>query len=229
MKKTALVTINLLIAYCGFAQTMTIHYKNGQNVKFNMESIDFIDFQEKSDGGITVTDGEVVDLGLSVLWASFNVGATSCEQFGDKFAWGETETKSSYTLQNYIWYVPGTLSCTYLGDDISGTDFDVAHVKWGGNWRMPTASELWELQKNCSWTWTNVNSVNGFKVIGPNGNSIFIPVNSLANLWSSTLKIDQGAFVNAYELSLDPSFTKNRAKSYTSRYYGLYIRPVMSK
>lgn len=229
MKKTALVTINLLIAYCGFAQTMTIHYKNGQNVKFNMESIDFIDFQEKSDGGTTVTDGEVVDLGLSVLWASFNVGATSCEQFGDKFAWGETETKSSYTIENYIWYEPETLSYTFLGDDISGTDFDVAHVKWGGNWRMPTHSELSELQSKCSWTWVNFNSINGFKVIGPNGNSIFIPVNSSARLWSSTLSKSTGSYRTAWVLRLDPSFTKNRIREYTDRHYDCYIRPVMSK
>lgn len=94
-RKVAFILFTILFAYCGFAQTMTIHYKNGQNVKFNAENIDFIDFQEKSNSGTTVSESDAVDLGLSVLWASYNVGATSCEEFGDKFAWGETETKKN--------------------------------------------------------------------------------------------------------------------------------------
>lgn len=124
----------------------------------------------------TVSEREVVDLGLSVLWATRHVGASSCEQMGDKFAWGETETKRSFTRDNCIYYEKVTWTYTDIGKDISGTEFDVAHVKWGGKWRMPTLDEINELKKNCTWEWSRVNEVNGYKVIGKNGNSIFIPI-----------------------------------------------------
>ena len=137
-----------------------------------------------------------VDLGLSVKWASCNVGAESPEEYGDYFAWGETEEKSDYEYDTYKYYQNG--SYVNIGNNISGTQYDVAHVKWGGSWRMPTLDEIIELVENCSWKWTTYNGVKGQLVTGPNGNSIFLPaagyrngtgveyVRSHGNYWSAT-------------------------------------------
>ena len=116
---------------------------------------------------------QYVDLGLpsGLLWATCNIGADMPESFGDHFAWGETKTKDSYTSSN----------CSTYGvqmSDISGiAQYDAATANWGNEWRMPTKSELRELVKNCTWTWTTQRGVKGFKVTSKiNGNHIFFPV-----------------------------------------------------
>ena len=128
---------------------------------------------------------EAVDLGLSVKWATFNVGATSPEEYGGYYAWGETEEKEDYSWETYKWcngsYDTMTKYCTNSSygtvDNKTVLDLedDVAHVKWGGDWRMPTTDEQDELRNNCTWEWTALNGVNGYRVTGPNGNSIFLP------------------------------------------------------
>ncbi len=122
-----------------------------------------------------IEDDRWVDLGLSVLWAKYNVGATSPEEYGEYYAWGETETKSRYTWENYKYYNSATDSFTHIGDDISGTQYDVAHVKWGNGARMPRLAEIKELLNNCSWTVSTYKGVKGMTVTGKNGNSIFLP------------------------------------------------------
>lgn len=118
---------------------------------------------------------EAVDLGLSVKWAACNIGASKPEEFGDYYAWGETETKASFNTDNYKWY-DGASYIKYNKDNKElEADDDVAHIKWGGDWRLPTADELKELNDKCTWTWTTLNEVNGYEVKGPNGNSIFLP------------------------------------------------------
>ena len=125
-----------------------------------------------------------VDLGLSVKWACCNVGASVPEGYGGYYAWGETEEKSNYTETTYKYirdldgdgyYYDDDANWINIGSNISGTSYDVAHVKWGGSWRMPTKDEIKELCNKCSWEWTTVNGVSGQKVTGPNGNSIFLP------------------------------------------------------
>ena len=116
-----------------------------------------------------VNGHEYVDLGLSVKWATCNVGANKPEEYGNYYAWGETITKSSYTSVN---------SKTYgkVMTDIAGNvNYDAARANWGGSWRMPTKAEMQELKDRCTWTWTTQNGVKGYKVKGPNGNSIFLP------------------------------------------------------
>ena len=157
---------------------------------------------------------EAVDLGLSVKWATFNVGATKPEEYGGYYAWGETEEKEDYSWETYKWcngsYYTMTKYCT---DSNYGTvdnkttldlEDDVAHVKWGGDWRMPTKAEQDELRNNCTWTWTTQNGVNGYKVTGPNGNSIFLPAAGYRDgadvyyrgyygfYWSGSLSSDYG-------------------------------------
>lgn len=119
-------------------------------------------------GNMSVNGHEAVDLGLSVNWATCNVGASSPEEYGDYFAWGEITAKSSYTKYN-------SLTHKQEFGDISGTQYDVAHVKWGGSWRMPTKDECRELLEKCTITSTILNEIKGVLVVGPNGKSIFLP------------------------------------------------------
>ena len=131
---------------------------------------------------------EAVDLGLSsgLKWASFNIGATCPEEYGDYFAWGETEPKTVYDWPNYKW-CDGTRQSLNkynvhksLGQIdnkwIIEQDDDVAHVKWGGSWRMPTWWERSELMEECDWIWTTRNGVEGYDIKSrTNDNSIFLP------------------------------------------------------
>ncbi len=112
-----------------------------------------------------------VDLGLpdGTKWATCNVGASTPEGYGDYYAWGETATKSTYSTGTWLYYNVN------LGADIAGTQYDVAHVKWGSTWKMPSNAQVMTLINNCSHVWTTLNGVKGMKFTGPNGNSIFLP------------------------------------------------------
>lgn len=117
----------------------------------------------------------VVDLGLSVKWATMNIGANSPEDAGDHYAWGEVYTKKEYAEWT---------SVTIKVDmpNIAGNKtYDAAAANWGGSWRMPTRTEMLELVNRCEWTWTTQNEVKGYLVTGPNGNSIFLPESGYSN------------------------------------------------
>lgn len=131
---------------------------------------------------------EAVNLGLSVKWASHNVGAKTPEQYGNYYAWGEVEPKDSYTEENSQTYG------VYVGTDIKRTKYDVAYVKWGEEWHMPTEAEIKELKENCQWTWTNSKGVNGYLVTGNNGNSIFLPAGGFKNKEETTGVGDCGGY-----------------------------------
>ena len=175
-----------------------------------------------------------VDLGLSVCWAGWNVGASSPEGYGNYYAWGETTTKSNYTQSSYQ-YFDGS-NYVNIGSNISGTQYDVARAQWGGSWRMPTKAEFQELKERCTWTWTTYNNVNGYKVTGPNGNSIFLPAvgcrlstkldyrGSQGYYWSGSLY--EGYQSNAYVLSFHSG---GRLVDYKWREYGRTVRPVCNK
>ena len=106
-----------------------------------------------------------VDLGLSVKWATCNVGAGKPEDYGDYFAWGEAETKETYTEGNSMTYNRETYD--YV---------DAATSQLGAAWRTPTHDEMMELIDKCKWTWTTVNGIAGYIVKSRrNGNSIFLP------------------------------------------------------
>lgn len=158
------------------------------------------------------TVAEAVDLGLpsGTLWASHNIGATTPEEFGDYYSWGETEPKASYKLEEYRHFKAGQENVMAirrafadLGKDIAGTQYDVAHVKWGEEWQMPSLGQFQELEQNCVWEWTSVNEVVGYKITSKtNGNSIFLPAagskasQRTSNIgvyglyWSSTVAYD---------------------------------------
>ena len=114
---------------------------------------------------------EYVDLGLpsGLKWATHNIGATSPSEYGNYYAWGEVVTKETYTQENSLTYDKPM-------DDISGTEYDAATINWGGDWRMPTRTEMQELIDNCTWTWTTQKGVSGYKVTSKlNSNYIFLP------------------------------------------------------
>lgn len=131
-----------------------------------------------------------VDLGLSVLWATANVGGDYPEEYGNYYAWGETEPKSNYNWSTYI-YCNGTdtVITKYNSDNYFGSvvdnktvlesEDDVAHVVWGGDWRIPTKEEFSDLINNCTWTWTTENGISGYlitsKIPGYTDRSVFLP------------------------------------------------------
>jgi hypothetical protein len=131
---------------------------------------------------------EYVDLGLSVNWATCNVGASTPEEYGDYFAWGETATKENYDWSTYRYCNGSRNTITkYCDNQTYGSNGytdnlkilevgdDAATINWGGSWRMPTEAEMLELKEDCTWTWITHNNVGGFKITGPNGNYIFLP------------------------------------------------------
>lgn len=128
---------------------------------------------------------KAIDLGLpsGTKWANMNIGASSPEDYGEYYAWGETEEKSVYEEKTYAYY--DSLSRTYLdiGKDIGGTNYDVAHVKWGGSWRLPSKKDIIELMQNCTWTNLYNHDRQGYLVTGTNGNSIFLPAAGMHTLY----------------------------------------------
>lgn len=120
---------------------------------------------------------EAIDLGLpsGTKWASWNIGASAPEEFGGYYAWGETEEKDFYDWSNYSHCDGDFRSCHYIGYDIAGTEYDVAHVKWGGSWRMPTEDQIDELTDNCFLDFIDEVGKKGIVFTGPSGASIFLP------------------------------------------------------
>ena len=182
---------------------------------------------------------EYVDLGLSVKWATCNVGATTPEEYGDYFAWGETTTKTGYTEGNCP---TSGLSYSELqsqgcidGEGNLTAQYDAATANWGGNWRMPTKAELQELIDKCTWTWTTQNGVKGYKVTSKtNGNSIFLPAagyrhgssllsaGSYGDYWSSTP--DEYDDYYAFNLYFYSSY---HGMSGDYRGFGQSVRPIL--
>ena len=202
-----------------------------------------------------------VDLGLpsGTKWATYNVGADSPEEYGDYFAWGETEPKDYYYWDSYKWMTEGMSSWRgvnkytiedwrtdavwyneygeFVGDGKTTLDLedDAANANWGGDWRMPTKEDLYELRNNCTWVWSSLNGVKGCKVIGPNENSIFLPAagcryysdlydaGSGGSYWSSSLGSAYSG--DAYLLYFDSSDVGWNHVS--DRFYGRSVRPVL--
>lgn len=120
---------------------------------------------------------KVVDLGLSVKWANLNIGATEETDSGNYYAWGSIQTSDIYNQNSYEWYDVPTESYKIPATNIAATKYDVATQTLGGRWRMPNEEEFKELIDKCTWVATG----NGFRVIGPNGNEIFLPFTGMGN------------------------------------------------
>ena len=200
----------------------------------------------------TAVAPEAVDLGIVVngknlKWGSFNLGATKPEEYGDYFAWGETNPKDNYSWSTYIWCngsydtlikYNNTSSYGTVVDNktVLELDDDAASKLLGGKWRMPTDDEWTALRTQCEWTWTTQNGVNGRLVTATNGNSIFLPAAgdrsgaSLYNAgsgsfyWSSSLYTE---FPNYPYLAWGVYFDSDNVLRFSvDRYNGLSVRPV---
>ena len=177
----------------------------------------------------------IIDMGKAGMWACCNVGAASPEQTGGYYAWGETEEKSYFDWSTYIHCDGSEDSCRDLGTDIAGTDYDVAHVKWGDCWQMPSHEQLQQLFYCCYYEWTNVNGVNGMKFTCPDAGKIFIPITGM--------RVQNGKYYSKYEgyhwtSSINGDDMSNAdfiwtdrdtiELGYLPRYYGLPVRPIYS-
>ena len=233
--------------------TAGMEYQRGdvnQNGEVNIADvtclIDYLLTGTWPDDPVTPPDNhEWVDLGLpsGTLWATCNVGANSPEEYGDYFAWGETEPKDNYNWSNYKWcngsYTTLTKYCTNnsYGTVDNKTELEVeddaAYVNWGSSWRMPTVAQQQELLENCTSTWTTMNGVSGHLVTGPNGNTIFLPAAGYRGLeslydagyygfyWSRTL--DDFQYI-ACSLGFDSEFLDIWLDN--NRKDGFPVRPV---
>lgn len=248
MKRLLPFFTTVLLSFPAFAQYyMNVFPKNGQKISYIIADLDSINFSDQSESS---DEYEYVDLGLSVNWATHNVGAERyVEDYGDYYAWGETEPKNDYSWNTYKYSNSVGFITKYCTNGIMGYNGyidnkttldpidDVAHVKWGGDWRMPTNAELNELKRNCIWEWTTQNGINGYKVTskipGYTDRSLFLPAagiygdntnpsgSSLAYWTSSIYSNDPSVAQNLYYHTVG-----NDAMIYAPRYKGQSVRPV---
>ena len=217
--------------YCAWLCLNDMQYEFGEIKEFKTLEI--------PQGKSGIENGHVwKDLGLSVKWATCNVGATQPESLGDFFAWGETRSKNSYTMDSYKYVDINGTPTKYCGSngffgcaDNKSTHErydDAASQNWGGSWRMPTKDEIKELIDNCNWEWFSKNGVKGYIVTSKsNNNSIFLPEAGYkknttryagSNIcWSSS--VDNSIVEFAWSLA-------GFGTASTDRSYGMPVRPV---
>lgn len=175
------------------------------------------------------TPGNPVNLGLSVKWAAYNIGASSPEEYGGYYSWADpTGRKRSINDNDYPSATPPS--------NISGTQYDIAHTLWKGEWRLPTQKEFQELSQKCTWKWIKYKGSAGYMVIGPNGNRIFLPAsgshragtvwntNDRGCYWSGTL---DSSHPFAYALFLHFDNDGRNPGDQGERHLRLSVRPVL--
>ena len=191
---------------------------------------------------------EYVDLGLpsGTMWATMNVGASKPEGIGDFYAWGETTTKTSFTTDNYQWQglsvdelisrgvVSEKPNGRYYVDYILTASYDVASMKWEGDWRMPTGLEISELEEYTNITKSTQNGVDGFLLTSTkNKNSIFLPATSLYSdyysfrSWGSELNSSINSRAASISINTYSHGMENIYYPHVERYVGLTVRPVI--
>ena len=220
------------------AQKMTVNLANGKTVVYRISQVESVVFDEG------IASPEYVDLGLpsGTLWATFNVGAASPEEYGDYFAWGETEPKAEYSWSTYKWCIDYDYNefskYSYTdGKIVLDPEDDAATVNWGSEWKMPSYGQLGELVDESYTTIekTTQNGIKGYKVTSKtNGKSIFMPatgfmedeevysVGEEAFYWSSTLNTGGGYIEYGIAVNVGNDVTL------VSRAYGASVRPVSS-
>ena len=176
--------------------------------------------------GMFMDGHRYVDMGLSVKWATCNVGAKKPSNYGDLFAWGETTAKEKYN--------ESVLNRVCINDIQGNPSYDAARANWGGKWRMPSRSEWNELNENCKWEFVTIDGVGGYKVTSHiNGNSIFLPSAGKFDSLGGIKEIDEKS--GAYYWSSTPimelddiiAWAFNSKKNIsTNRFYGFAVRPV---
>lgn len=183
---------------------------------------------------------EYVDLGLpsGTLWATCNVGANSPEEYGDYFAWGEVDPKSTYDWSNYFDSVDGSNSnfkkyYNNGGKTELDLENDAAYMNWGEGWRMPSDAQLTELRENCTWTLTERNGKNGYEIKSKsNNNSIFLPTagsykdDTFSNTGPGGYYWSRSLSTSLSDFAFNIRFVVNIKRDYYDRYWGFSVRPV---
>ncbi len=233
------------VSVTSFAQGVIIYKNDGSKINIHYTMLDsIVTYNNPLDSGFVyevdqygITVGHEVDLGLSVNWSGWDLGATSTRGYGAHFAWGELSPRTSnFTSPAYEYYGIN------IGYSISGTIYDAARHILGNEWRMPTKAEAEELINKCTWEEMTCDSIVGYKVTGPNGNSIFLPCsgcyldNTLSNVnihicyWIGELDCYGEEYnPNGYYRSALLMMHKNRGIISDTRRTGHAIRPVKSK
>lgn len=254
MKYFLLTTVSLLfrILSLNAQNTMKIHMIDGSVIFYNINEVDSISWNDNDDNSDSSTEEvyEFVDLGLSVNWATCNIGASTPENYGQYFSWGETKAKNRYDKDNYLHYNPGYTVIdkdgfevyyperwSNLGNEIHASSYDAAYVKWGEEWRMPTHEEFQELIEYCTWEWKQKFGVDGYKITGTNGNWIFLPAagcitsSNIVNQHSESLHYWTSTSERNNEhcsYQFYGSSNNNLNVVSTKCHYGLTIRPVQN-
>lgn len=242
MKKTIAILIAIIIGLgvnC-FAQGQVTRAKKSSTTNQHKPANSKPVNQAQNDMPLTedVNEHDWVDLGLpsGLKWATCNVGASKPEDYGDYFAWGETGPKSEYSKYNSLTYGKSVSTLQSKGiinsSGILTRNYDAASANWGETWRMPTDAEYDELINSCRWTWITQGGKNGYKVTGPNGNSIFLPIagfrfnrnigceGSHGAYWCSSIYDDSSS-------ARDCATSRSRHSTlWSDRYYGCSVRPV---
>ena len=182
-----------------------------------------------------------VDLGIGVKWATCNLGASTTEDDGDYYAWGETSSKplADFTREKYKYYDVEGETYISIGQDISKTQYDAAYAYSHGDWRMPTRAEAAALRNECTWTSATYNNKSGHLVKGKNGSFIFVVTVSCtetsssklrySQFWTSTLAESGNYYANdaAYYMNYDYFNVTNTFRAQkVEREVGLPVRPV---
>lgn len=172
---------------------------------------------------------EWIDLGLSVKWATCNIGASTPWEYGDFFAWGEVKSKTFFSEDNYS-------ESNLISSDIAGSSYDAAHIVWGGAWRLPKSEEFEELIEKCNFKWSTFHNKNGWTVTGPNGKKIFFPAAGYAGGKLSQNSDGWGSYLSSSADENDDSkiydfeFNESRyGKGWGFREHGHTIRAVIEK
>ena len=196
----------------------------------------------------TLNGYEWVDLGLpsGLKWASCNVGASSPEDYGDYFAWGETRPKSEYSWSTYkLCHGTYDTQTKYNNNNFKenytlSLEDDAARQNWHSSWRIPTKDEWLELREHCTWTWTTYKDVEGMLVYGPAGTCIFLPAAGYADkknisdmtafggYWSASRSEENTYNAGISSFHSGKEFMKNKWQN-VYRCRGYSVRPVSDK
>jgi len=190
IRKTNVKYMRTLIRPVYVLATDPANYNGGEGGGTKPDDPDTPVQPDEPDTPVQPGAGKAVDLGLSVKWANYNVGATSETDPGYYIQWGETGPREDddYSKTSYIYYNASTSSYIDIGRQFNANDDyskDAARQQWGGTWRVPTEAEMSELWLECTWTWTTKNGMDGFEIKSKkNSNKIFLP----AGGWKSGSK-----------------------------------------